>query len=58
MHTYAYIYLFFVSLKQPCNEFLSAEEGSHIFNNDKNTRLKVDHMCTVMSSLWDEDIFL
>lgn len=52
IHIHIFIYLLFfvcLFLKQPCNKFLSAEEGSHIFNTDKAARLKVDHMYTMIS---------
>ena len=55
MYTYAYIYLFFETVLW---QIFKCGEGSFIFNTDKATRFKVDHVYIMIPSLKDENILL
>ena len=54
MHMRIFIYF----LKQTCDKIFKCGEGSFIFNTDKATRLKADHVYIMIPSLQDENILL
>lgn len=45
------MHIFMYFLKQPCDKIFKSGEGSFIFNTDKATRLKVDHVYIMIPSL-------
>ena len=50
--------IFIYFLKQTCDKIFKCGEGSFIFNTDKATRLKADHVFIMIPSLQDENILL